>query len=156
MTTITATACPTRVYRKRRSQHGVGIIFVTTGLLLWVAIWTQAIRGTREARMLDMIFPVLFTAVSLVLTIRAHRADVRTSETAIKVQTLVHHWILPIQIIRGRRTYVERDEESLDVRHLVLVSDDDRFPSLDIEDLYNFDEPFRAWFYSLPDLDEGR
>jgi len=156
MTTITATACPTGVYRKRSSQHGVGIIFTTAGLLLWGAIWAQAIRGTREVRVLDMMFPVLFSAVCLYLTVRAHCAEVRTSETAIEVKTLLRNRVLPIQAIRGRRSYVDRRDESPDVWHLELVSADERYPSLDIEDLYNFDESFRAWFYSLPDLDEGR
>jgi hypothetical protein len=139
----------------RPSQHSVGMIFVTVGLLLWVAIWTQAIRGTREARVLDMTFPVLFTAICLAFTIRARRADVRTSETAIELQTFLRRRVLPIRAIRGRRTYVNRGDESADVWHLVLVSGDDRFPSLDIADLYIFDESFRAWFHSLPDLDAG-
>ncbi len=38
---------------------------------------------------------------------------------------------------------------------LKIVSDDDRFPSLDFDEKYKFDETFRAWFNQLPDLDEA-
>ena len=75
MTTGKVPAHPARVSRSHSPQRNVGIIFSTVGFLLWVAIWSQALRGTREARALDIVFPVVFTAISLLFTIRAHRAD---------------------------------------------------------------------------------
>lgn len=152
MNRMMATACPTRIYRMRSSLRSVGIIFATLGFLLWVVIWVQTIRGTRAVRTLDLVFPVLFTAVSLVFAIRAHRTDFRISETKIELQTFRRRRVLPIHVIRGRRIYLGRGESS-DVWHLVLESGDSRYPSLDVEGLYNFDEPFRDWFHALPDLD---
>jgi hypothetical protein len=153
MNPIKATACPTRIFRMRSSLRSVGIIFATVGLLLWVAIWAQTFRGTRAVRTLDLVFPVLFTAISLVFAMRAHRTDFRISETKIELQTILRRRVLPVHVIRGRRIYLGRSESS-DVWHLVLESGDSRYPSLDIEDLYDFDEPFRAWIHSLRDLDE--
>lgn len=156
MTISKATACPTRIYRMRSSLRTVGVIFATVGLLLWVAIWAQTFRGTREVRLLDLVFPVLLTAVSLVFAIRAHRTDFRISETTIELRGILSHRILPIHAIRGRRIYLARgDTGSSGVWHLVLESGDSRYPTLDIEDLYNFDEPFRDWFHYLRDLDEA-
>lgn len=153
MNPMKATACPTRIYRMRSSLRSVGIMFATVGLLLWVAIWTQTIQGIRAVSILDLVFPVLFTAISLVFAIRAHRTDFRILETRIELQTILRRWVLPVHLIRGRRIYLDRGESS-DVWHLVLESGDSRYPSLDIEGFYNFDEPFRAWFNTLPDLDE--
>ncbi|KAA6456622.1 hypothetical protein DYQ86_24460 [Acidobacteria bacterium AB60] len=155
MTTTNAGVCPTRVYRKRSAQRTVGLIFVAAGLLLWVAIWGQVIRGTREGRVLDLLFPVVFTALCLLFTYRAHQADVRTTDGSIVMHTILRRHILPFHAIQGRRTYVDRgDGDYPDVWHFVLESSDERYPSLDIEDVYDFDPTFRGWFYSLPDLDE--
>jgi hypothetical protein len=51
-------------------------------------------------------------------------------------------------------TFSRGDTNSPDVWHLVLESDDDRYPRIDLEELYRFDEPFYRWFNALPDLDE--
>ena len=156
MNSIKVTACPTRIDRMRSSLRSVGIIFTTVGLLLWGATWTQTIRGTREVNMLDLVFPVLLTAVSLFFALRAHRIGLRISETEIELQTILHHWVLPIDAIRGRRIYLGwSGAASSDVWHLVLESGDPRYPSLDIEDLYNFDQPFRDWFHYLRDRGEA-
>lgn len=149
-----ATACPTRIYRMRSSLRSVGIIFAIVGLLLWVTMWAQTIQGTREVRVLDLVFPVLLTIISLVFAIRAHQTGLRISETMVEVQTILHHRVLPIHAIRGRRIYLDRGESS-DVWHFVLEAGESRYSSLDIEDLYSFGEPFPAWFNSLCDLDEA-
>ena len=65
----------TKVTARLTPQRNVGIIFSTLGFLLWVAIWSQVLRGTRQASALDVVFPVIFTAVSLLFTVRALRAD---------------------------------------------------------------------------------
>ena len=73
MTKVKAQACTTSVYRMEASKRNVGIIFLTLGLMLWVAIWAQTIQGTRQASVVDMTFPVLLTATSLAFTMRVRR-----------------------------------------------------------------------------------
>lgn len=63
-------ARPARVDCMASSQRNVGMIFSAMGFLLWVALWAQTIQGTRAASLLDVTFPVLFTAISLAFTTR--------------------------------------------------------------------------------------
>ncbi len=62
---------------------------------------------------------------------------------------------LPISAIRGRREYVvSGDGEGGRTRYLRLVSNDDRYPTIDfMKNGYNWDDAFRSWFDSLDDLD---
>ena len=145
-----------RVYRMRPWQHIIGIVFLVFGLAFGIAVWSQVLTGQKEAIFLEMMVPVLFTAVAVLILHRASQNYVQVSESAVVLRTLSAHRILPIHLIRGRRIYIDPgDGESPDIRHLVLESDDDRYQTLDIEDLYSFGEPFRTWFHSLRDLDEA-
>jgi hypothetical protein len=144
-----------RVYRMRSSQRVVAIVLLVVGLLFSVAIWVPVLSGRRDPKFLKMMFPILFLTAAALFTIRAFRSLIRLSDEAIELHGFSGARILPLDKIRGRRRYLSRgDEDSPDVWHLVLESNDDRFPKLDIEELYRFDDKFYAWFTSLPDLDE--
>ena len=63
--------------------------------------------------------------------------------------------VLPFDKIRGRRRYFDPGYQNAPgAWHLVFESNDDRYNSIDIEDLYRFDSFFQEWFHALPDLDE--
>jgi hypothetical protein len=68
------------------------------------------------------------------------------------VQTLFSRNQLPLSAIRGRRELVSRDAEGT-TRNWLLVPIDNARPALKMEKSYNFDDDFKRWFNSLPDLD---
>ena len=143
------------VYRMKSSQRAVSLVLLVAGLLFWFAMWGAVLTGRRDPDLLEMMFPILFSTVAAFFTICAFRNSVRCSDYTIELQTLFSTRIMPIGKIKGRRRYLSRgDAESPGVWHLVIESDDDRYPKLDIEELYRFDDRFYAWFMSLPDLDE--
>jgi hypothetical protein len=144
-----------RIYRMRPSRRIVGIILVLVGILLVVVIWGGVITGATKPSFIRMMVPILWTIVAGLFAISTIRAQVRVSDTEIEQRTLRRRHTLPFDKIRGRRRYVSRGgEDSPEVRHLVLEPNDDRFPKLDIEEFYGFDERFYQWFNSLPNLDE--
>ena len=139
----------------RSSQRVVGTVLFTTGIFFFVAIWGGVLSGLRDATFFKMMFPIVFMLFAALMTFRAFRNSVRFSDQAIELRGLSGARALPLDKIKGRRRYVSRgDEASPDVWHLVLEPNDDRFPKLDIEELYGFDDRFYAWFTSLPNLDE--
>lgn len=144
-----------RVYRMRSSQRIITIILLIGGLFFSVMSWGGVLAGIREPRFLEMMAPVVFSLAATLFTIRAFRNSVCLSDEAIKLRGLSGIRVLPLGKIKGRRRYLSKgDDESPDVWHLVLEPNDDRFPKLDIEELYQFDNQFYVWFNSLPDLDE--
>jgi len=144
-----------RVYPMSWWQRMVGIVLLAVGSLFLVVFRWGAASGKREASFLELMFPVVYLLFAGVFTIRAFRNFVCLSETSIELRTLTAKSVLPFDKIKGRRRYVDRSgDEAPDVRHLVLVPNDDRFPRLDIEELYRFDDDFYRWFDALPDLDE--
>jgi hypothetical protein len=144
-----------RVYRMRSSQRIVTMVILIVGLFFAVGIWGGVLSGIREPRLFEMMAPVVFSLVAALFAIRAFRNSVCFSEQAIELRGLLGTRILPLDKIKGRRRYLsEGDEGSPDVWHLVLEPNDDRFPKLDIEELYKFDDSFYRWFTSLPDLDQ--
>ncbi len=101
------------------------------------------------------MFPILYTLAATVFTLRSFRNRVRLSQESLELHGLSGTRVLPIQSIKGRRRYLSRgDIDTPSVWHLVLEPDDDRYPKMDIEELYRFDEQFYNWFNALPDLDE--
>ena len=144
-----------RVYKMRSSQRFVGIIFLITGLLLGAALLGAALSGLRDATFLEIMFPVVFVLGGGLFTARAFHNSVRLSEQVIELRSLRGSRILPFDKIKGRRRYLSRGgDDGPDVSHIVIESKDDRFPMLDIEEVYGFDGRFYAWFTSLPDPDE--
>jgi hypothetical protein len=144
-----------RTYRMKSSQRVVAVVLLLFGLLFTTGIWCAVLTGARDPKFLEIVFPLGFTLVSAVFTWRAFRNAVRFSDHAVELRSLSGMHVLPLDKIKGRRRYLSRgDENSPDVWHLVLEPNDDRYPKLDIEELYGFDKLFYTWFNALPDLDE--
>lgn len=136
-------------------QRVVGVVLTCVGLIFLAAIWYGVLTGAREPRFLEMSFPVVFLAIAGVATMQAFSNWVRLSDQAIEFHSLKGDAVLPFDKIKGRRRYVDHgDLESPTLCHLVLEPNDDRFPRLDLEELYRFDDFFYRWFNELPDLDE--
>ena len=146
----------THVYRMNPGQHVVGIVVLAIGLVGIVGIWTGVIMGTREPSVFEMMIPVIIAVGAALFTIRAFHNSVCLSDAALVVRGLSGTRVLPLDKIEGRRKYLDKgDEHSPSVWHLVVESNDDRFPKLDIEEIYRFDDFFYRWFDALPDLDEA-
>lgn len=102
-----------------------------------------------------MMIPVVISVGAGLFLIRAFRNAVCLSTTSIEIRSLSGRQVLPLDRVRGRRRYLDRgDEDAPSMWHLVLEPNDDRFPRLDIEEIYRFDDSFYKWFNGLPDLDE--
>ena len=145
----------TRTYRKGWSLRIFGLVFLAMSLLFLVAFWGGAISGEREASLLEMFIPILFLLVGGLITASAFKDRIILTQSSIEMQTLSSRKTLPLDKIRGRRRYLDKGSgDSPDVWHLIIESDDDRFPTLDFEEnYYTFDDSFRAWLNALPDLD---
>src|SRR4051812_29405317 len=144
-----------RVYRMKSSQRIVGIVLVAVFLLVVVAIWSEVFLDTRAPNFFEMMAPVVALLFVVAMAIRSFHNAVIVSDQRIDLRGISGTRSLPLDKIKGRRRYLSQgDAESPDVWHLVIESDDDRFPNLDMEELYRFDDEFYAWFTALPDLDE--
>ena len=144
-----------RVYWMKPGERIVGIILCSPGLFFLVAFWRPVLLGTEEPNFLELMFPIVYLLISGIFTVKAFRSFVRLSENSIELRSLSGSSLLPFDKIKGQRRYVDNgDENSPTVRHLVLEPNDDRFPKLDIEETYRFDDSFYRWFNALPDLDE--
>lgn len=145
----------TRVYRMRSSQRVITIILLVAGIVFTSAIWAGTLTGQRDPKFFELFFPVVYSLFAAVMMVRAFRNAVLLSSTSIELRTLRGSRQLSFDQIKGRRRYLDRGgDESPNIWHLVIESNDDRFPKLDIEELYRFDETFYAWSKALPDLDE--
>ena len=143
-----------RVYRVSRWQWTAGIVLMAAGLFFVVAFWGQALTGSGNVSWVGLMTPVVLCAGAGVMLATYARAEVRLTEDAIEVRSASGTKVLPFDKILGRRRYVVRgDGVAPDMWHLVIEPSDDRFPKLDLEDIYGFDRFFREWFEGLPDLD---
>jgi hypothetical protein len=144
-----------RVYRVNTLHRVAGVIVSAAGIFFMIAIWGGVIAGTRDPNLWEMLGIFAFVVVALLFTISAYMDLVYLSQSSIELRTIYGRKRLPLDRIRGRRRYlVPGDADSPDTWHLKLEPNDDRFPILDFEENYNFDDFFKAWFYRLPDLDE--
>ncbi len=138
----------------KSGQRMAGIVLSVLGLVFLVAIWGEVLFGEREANALEMMFPVAYLLFAGFFTVRAFRNMVSLTESAIELRGITDCRVLPFDKINGRRRYlVACDENAPSVWHLVLEPNDDRFPKLDFEETYRFDDAFYAWFSKFPDLD---
>jgi len=136
------------------SQRVFTLIFSGFAAVALVAVWYEVLSGNSEPNFIAMFVPVVLVIAGVVFTIRAFRNSVRLSDKSIELKSIAGNRALPLDKIKGRRRYLDKgDEESPSVWHLVLESNDDRFPGLDIQETYRFDDIFYHWFNSLPDLD---
>ena len=147
----------THVYRMKAWQRIVGLAVLGPGVALsWVLTRHLSDAGApRSFEFVGVVAPVVFALGGALLTLRAFSSSVRLSDTEIELRTWTVRIVLPLDKIEGRRRYLNKgDEHSPSVWHMVLQPNDDRFPKLDIEEVYRFDDFFYRWFSSLPDLDE--
>jgi hypothetical protein len=144
-----------RVYWMKPGQRIVDILLCVVGLFFLVAFWWPVLFGAKQPNFLELMFPVAYLLFSGIFTIKAFRSFVRLSESSIELRSLSGSKLLPFDKIKGQRRYIDHgDQNTPTVRHLVLEPNDDRFPKLDIEETYRFDNSFYDWFNALPDLDE--
>jgi hypothetical protein len=142
----------THVYRMKARQQIVSLSVLVIGVIL-ACVLTRRLVDAGAPGFLEVVAPVVYALGGILLTIRAFGNSVRLSDTEIELRNWTASIVLPLDKIEGRREYVDR-EHSPSVRHLVLQPNDDRFPKLDIEEIYRFDDFFHRWFNSLRDLDE--
>jgi hypothetical protein len=139
----------------KTSERVVSIVLLVAGLLLTVGIWCSVLTGAREPKFLEMMFPLVFSLVAAVFTLRSFQNTVRLSQDGLEFRGPSGTCVLPLDKIKGRRRYLRRGGVNTpDVWHLVLEPNDDRYTRIDLEELYRFDEIFYTWFNALPDLDE--
>lgn len=143
-----------RVYTMRSSQRIVAIVLAAVALVVVVAVWYAVLSDRQKPDFFAMIFPVVFLLFTVGYTIRTFHNSFLLSAQQIELRGLRGTRTLPLNKIRGRRRYIDSRGEGSPVPHLVIESNDDLFPKLDIEELYRFDDEFYAWFNALPDLDE--
>ncbi len=147
---------PTRRYRMKSSQRAVCITLCVVGIFFLLAFWGGVLIGKREPKFLELMFPVMYLVFAGTMTVRSYHNQVALCEESIALRSLRGNTVLPLDKVKGRRRYLSRgDGESPDVWHLVLEPNDDRYPKLDVEELYRFDDAFYQWFNQLPDLDES-
>jgi len=143
-----------RVYRMRTSQRFVWVVFLAFGVLIGVGEVYGVLSGVAQPTFLTTIFPPVFIALTAIGTLRAFSNWISLSDAEFEACTLRGKRVLPRDKVRGRRKYCDDSAEGPNVWHLVVETNDDRFPKIDIEELYQFDDYFYRWFNSLPDLDE--
>jgi len=121
-----------RVYRTNAFQRVFSLIFTGFAAFALVAIWYGILSGAREPIFWDMAVPVILVIAGVLFTFRAFRNSVYLSDNAIRFKSLVDDSVLPFDKIKGRR----------------------RYPKIDLQETYKFDDHFYRWFNALPDLDE--
>jgi len=130
-------------------------MLLLSGLFLQCTVWRAVLDGRPDGSISKAIMAAGALLLGFFFALRAWCSRVRLSEIAIEVDGLTGKSMLPLDKIEGRRRYL--DGGSADAPgdwHLVLEPIDDRFPRLDIEEIYRFDAFFYQWFNGLPDLDE--
>jgi hypothetical protein len=150
-------ACPApflSVYRPHWLWRAFAIVFFVFSGIFASLIWREALLGLADRSLKELIISVLLDLAGAVMTIHAFAVGVRFTVDAVEYSSLTGVKRLPLAKIRGRREYVVSGGEDGSTRFLKLESDDDRFPVLDFSKIYNFDDAFYKWFYSLPDLDQ--
>jgi len=96
---------------------------------------------------------MIFLLVGVGLTINAFQTKVIFTFDTIELQSILGRKRIPLSGIRGRREIVATGEEGGSTRHLCLVPDNDRLPTLQFMKSYTFDDTFYRWFNELRDLD---
>lgn len=68
-----------RVYRMRSSQLIVSIVLLVFGLFFLLATWGGVLSGMRDAKFLEMMFPIAFSLGAAFFIIGAFRNSVHLS-----------------------------------------------------------------------------
>lgn len=72
-----------RVYRMKSSQRFVATVLLIVGFFFSVGIWGGVLTGIRDAKFLELMFPIVFTLVAATFTVRAFRNAIYFSDNAI-------------------------------------------------------------------------
>ena len=143
------------VYRMGWGLRVFGIVFTLMSAFFLIAFWGGAISGGRPATLFEMLLPIAFITVGVLLIVSSFKNYVSISQTEISLQTIVKRQTLPLNKIQGRRRYLDKGGyEFPSVWYLRLEPNDDRFPIVEFQEKhYKLDDFFYAWFNALPDLD---
>ena len=133
----------------------MSIIYFAQGAAFEIKTLSGIMIGDREPSFLWLVVSLILFAAGIVWVLDAFGSRVTLSEETIAVCGLRGRKSLPLNVIRGRRTYMFKlDPNSAgSTTYLKVVPVDDRLPVIDFLRDYNFDEAFYAWFNGLPDLD---
>jgi len=142
-----------RVYRMNGLYRGASVVFSTVAFFLMISFWIGIATGQKEPKLLEMILVPVFPIVGGVWVAFAFTSTVTLFQDAIELRTLANRKHLPFARIRGRREYVVQSDDG-STRYLKLEPNDDRLPTLELQQNYDFDSAFYNWFYQLSDLDE--
>jgi hypothetical protein len=144
-----------RVYRMNAFQRIFSVVFSAFSTIFMFAIWYGVLPGTRQLNFMEMMGSVVLVIAGVLFAIRAFKNSVRLWGDFVEYRSIVGVAILPFDKIKGRRRYLDQgDADSPSVWHLVMEPNDDRFPKIDIQETYQFDQSFYHWFNALSDLDE--
>jgi hypothetical protein len=141
-----------RVYRLAWWQRAFGIVFLAFSLCFVPGLGIRLMNQNSEIRPIELIVAVIFPVAGAAITFNVFTSTVSFSKDSVRLHSILHDKTIPIHVIRGRKERVVRDYY-VRTRYLVLISNDDRVPSLEFMKEYSFDEEFYRWFYSLLDLD---
>jgi hypothetical protein len=146
----------TRVYRMNAYQRIFSLIFSGFSVVLLMAAWYGVLSGARKPQVVEMVVPVILLIGGVLFSIRAFRNSVCLSDSSIELKSIVGNSVLLLDKIKGRRRYLDPGvADSPSIWHLVIEPNDDRFPKIDLQETYKFDDFFYQWFNALPDLDES-
>jgi hypothetical protein len=144
----------TRVYRMNAFQRLFSLVFSGFCAIALVAIWFGVLSGNRKPNFVEIMGPLVLVLAGVFFTVRAFFNSITLTSDTVEVKSLAGKRVLPFDKIRGRRRYMDKgDADGPSIWHLVLESNDDRFPRIDIQETYKFDDFFYQWFNALPDLD---
>jgi hypothetical protein len=143
-----------RVYRMNAFQRVFSLVFSGFYAIALVAIWFGVPSGNRKPNFVEIIVPLVLVLAGVFFSVRAFLNSITLTSDTVEVKSLAGKRVLPFDRIRGRRRYLDKgDADSPSIWRLVLESNDDRFPRIDIQETYNFDDFFYQWFNTLRDLD---
>jgi hypothetical protein len=146
----------THVYRIKWGQRVFCVIFMAFACVFLGAVLWGIFFSEKEVGPWTIFIGFALVAGGGLLTAEKFMTAVTLTEKEVRLRSGYADQKLPIDRIRCRRRYfAPGDGESAGEWRLKIVSDDDRFPTLDFDERYTFDEEFHAWFNRLPDLDES-
>ena len=143
---------PGSIYRVSGPSKIVGLVLIAAGVFFFFANWIAPLLDMNEAKPWQMVFSAVFLLFGLLWTIFAYKSSITFTLDSVEYRDLIKTQQLPLFAIRGRRERVVRSEDG-DAHYLKLVTDDDRFRSIEFQKIFAFDDIFYGWFNSLRDLD---
>lgn len=155
MNTVSAPDSATRIYRIGWGPRALCVVFTAFATVFLISVLWGVYFGGREADFWTMFVGFVLVAVGTMLTAEKFTTTVTLTENEIRLRSGFGERKLPLDKIRGKRRYYDPGgDETPGEWRLKIVSDDDRYPTLDFDERYTFDETFHEWFLGLRDLDE--